>query len=217
MPTRRLTVVPYAASAPPTTPKPAMPESTNDNLRPTQPAGDGPVNPPHTAHDPLPPPPPVPPDALKPWYYQGWFIVPTFVWWPCSAVLFIRSPWHNGVVSGALSWAWIIVGGGFVFLRLKDNLDNRGSPFLGLINEQVQPDLTLLALIAPGIVLTVVTQALWLTRDRPRIRRIRDAGGFAAYAEAEAGPATRQPRDEETSGRRRRSSRGSVRSRRRRR
>ena len=90
-----------------------MPESTNDNLRPTQPTGDGPVNPPHTAHDPLPPPPPVPPDALKPWYYQGWFIVPTFVWWPCSAVLFIRSPWHNGVVSGALSWAWIIVGGGF--------------------------------------------------------------------------------------------------------
>ena len=162
-------------------------------------------------------PPPEPPDVLKPWYYQGWFLVPTFVWWPCSAVLFIRSPWHNGVVSGALSWAWIIVGGGFVFLRLKDNLDNRGSPFLGLINEQVQPDLTLLALIAPGIVLTVVTQSLWLLRDRPHIRRIRDAGGFADYAERHSDDEARPPNDEPGSSRRRRSNRGSVRSRRRRR
>ena len=85
-------------------------------------------------------PPPQPPDALKPWYYQGWFIVPTFVWWPCSAILFIRSPWHNGVVSGALSWAWIIVGGGWIFLRTQLRLQN-GEPLL---------DPTLLALAAPG-------------------------------------------------------------------
>ena len=152
-------------------------------------------------------PPPQPPDALKPWYYQGWFIVPTFVWWPCSAILFIRSPWHNGVVSGALSWAWIIIGGGWIFLRTQFRIQN-GEPLL---------DPTLLALAAPGVFLTIVTQALWLTRDRPRIRRIRDAGGFAAYAETDAEPVTSQPRGEEPSGQSRRSNRGSVRSRRRRR
>ena len=186
-----------------------MPEPTNDNPRPTQPAGDEPTDPPRAAYDPLPPPPPVPPDALKPWYYQGWFIVPTFVWWPCSAVLFIRSPWHNGVVSGALSWAWIIIGGGWIFLRTQYRLQNGD----GLL------DPTLLALAAPGIALTIVTQALWLLRDRPNIRRIRDAGGFADYAETGANQAAGQPNREATatSSRRRRSNRGSVRSRRRRR
>ncbi len=168
-------------------------------------------------YEPLPPPPPVPPDALKPWYYQGWFIVPTFVWWPCSALLFIRSPWHNGVVSGALSWAWLIIGGGFVFLRLKNNLDERGSPFLGLINEQVQPDLTMLALIAPGLFLTILTQALWLTRDRPRIRRIRAAGGFADYDDQPQPDTASSGSHGDGSGRRRRSGRGGIRSRRRRR
>ncbi|MXZ91110.1 MAG: hypothetical protein F4W95_09550 [Chloroflexi bacterium] len=152
-------------------------------------------------------PPPQPPDALKPWYYQGWFIVPTFVWWPCSAILFIRSPWHNGVVSGALSWAWIIVGGGWIFLRTQLRFQN-GEPLV---------DPTLLALAAPGIFLTIVTQALWLTRDRPRIRRIRDTGGFAAYAEPDAGLATSQRHREESPEHPRRSNRGSVRSRRRRR
>ena len=160
-----------------------------------------------TASAPLPPPPPVPPDALKPWYYQGWFLVPTFVWWPCSAILFIRSPWHNGVVSGALSWAWIIIGGGWIFLRTQLRIQT-GDPLL---------DPTLLALAAPGIALTVITQTLWLTRDRPRIRQIRDAGGFAAYDNADAAasppPATPSPPPET----RRRSNRGSVRSRRRRR
>ena len=194
-----------------------MSEPTGHDRPPPAPPTSQQTGPPSSRYEPLPEPPPEPPDALKPWYYQSWFIVPTFVWWPCSAILFIRSPWHNGVVSGALSWAWLIVGGGFVFLRLKDNLDNRGSPFLGFINEQVQPDLTLLALIAPGIVLTAVTQALWLSRDRPRIRRIRNAGGFAAYTESDASPATSQSGDAERSGQPRRSNRGSVRSRRRRR
>ena len=160
-----------------------------------------------TGYEPVAPPPPVPPEALKPWYYQGWFLVPTFVWWPCSAILFIRSPWHNGVVSGALSWAWIIIGGGWIFLRAQFRFQN-GDPLL---------DPTLLALAAPGIALTVITQTLWLTRDRPRIRRIRDAGGFAAYENADADasprPATPSPPPET----RRRSNRGSVRSRRRRR
>ena len=160
-----------------------------------------------------PSPPPVPPDALKPWYYQGWFIVPTFVWWPCSAVLFIRSPWHNGVVSGALSWAWLIIGGGWIFLRTQIHWRNGES--------LVDP--TMIALAAPGVFLTILTQSLWLMRDRPRIRRIRDAGGFGAYADADA-PALDsgfRRNDAECRNdaehRRRRSSRGSARGRRRRR
>ena len=149
--------------------------------------------------------PPVPPDALKPWYYQGWFIVPTFVWWPCSAILFIRSPWHNGVVGGALSWAWIIIGGGWIFLRLQDRLRNDA----GLL------DPTLLVLVAPGLLLTVLTQSLWLLRDRPRIRRIRDAGGFADYADTDAGGRAAPSRPAASARRRRH--RGHARNRRRRR
>ena len=169
-----------------------------------QPANDGDRTP---AYEPLPPPPPEPPESLKPWYYQGWFLVPTFVWWPCSAILFIRSPWHNGVVSGALSWAWIIIGGGWIFLRLQ----------LRIRNGESLIDPTLMALAAPGVILTVITQTLWLTQDRPRIRRIRDAGGFAEYEDdtAEAARPVTQPRADD--GRRRRSNRGSARSRRRRR
>lgn len=165
------------------------------------PAGNAP------AYEPPPPPPPEPPDALKPWYYQGWFLVPTFVWWPCSAILFIRSPWHNGIVSGALSWAWIIIGGGWIFLRLQLRLQS-GEPLL---------DPTLVALAAPGIALTAITQTLWLTRDRPHIRRIRNAGGFAAYENAAADASTRSTTPSPLPEGRRRSNRGSVRSRRRRR
>lgn len=162
---------------------------------------------------PLPPPPPVPPEALKPWYYQSWFIVPTFVWWPCSAILFIRSPWHNGVVSGALSWAWLIIGGGWIFLRVQLRLRD---------GEGLLDDPTLFALAAPGVLLTVVTQSLWLLRDRPRIRRLRAAGRFADYADGDGGSAAgaggvRQRAAGEPGSGRRRANRGGVRSRRRRR
>ena len=154
-----------------------------------------------------PSPPPVPPDALKPWYYQGWFIVPTFVWWPCSALLFIRSPWHNGVVSGAVSWAWLIVGGGWIFLRTQIHWRN-GEPLV---------DPTMIALAAPGLFLTVLTQSLWLMRDRPRIRRIRDAGGFAAYESQDDADGPETTGRQDSGAPRRRSNRGSARSRRRRR
>ena len=162
---------------------------------------------------PLPPPPPVPPEALKPWYYQSWFIVPTFVWWPCSAILFIRSPWHNGVVSGALSWAWLIIGGGWIFLRVQLRLRD---------GEGLLDDPTLFALAAPGVLLTVITQSLWLLRDRPRIRRLRAAGRFADYADGDGGSAAgadgvRRRETGAPDGGRRRANRGGVRSRRRRR
>ena len=86
-----------------------------------------------------------------------------------------------------------------------------------LRNGESLVDPTLIALVSPGIFLTVLTQSLWLLRDRPRIRRIRDAGGFAAYESEKttSSPASPSPQVAET--RRRRSSRGSVRSRRRRR
>lgn len=151
--------------------------------------------------------PPVPPEALKPWYYQGWFLVPTFVWWPCSAILFIRSPWHNGWLSGALAWAWLIIGGGWVFLRMQYRLRN-DAPLL---------DPTLLALAAPGVLLAIITQSLWLLRDRPRIRRIRAAGGFADYADAAAASTADVQRGPQPLSRRRRANRGAARSRRRRR
>ena len=61
-------------------------------------------------YEPVPPPPPVPPNALRPWYYREWFLVPTLVWWPCSAILLLRSPWHNSVLTGILSWTWLIAG-----------------------------------------------------------------------------------------------------------
>lgn len=159
-----------------------------------------------STYAPVPPPPPIPPEDLKPWYYQGWFIVPTFVWWPCSAILFIRSPWHNGVVSGALSWAWLIVGGGWIFLRTQIHWRN-GESLL---------DPTMIALAAPGLFLTVLTQSLWLMRDRPRIRRIRDSGGFATYGSEQTPDKPATPNRQETAPSRRRSGRG-ARSRRRRR
>lgn len=184
-----------------------MPESPNPaDPRPESSDGE-PNGGARKTYAPVPPPPPVPPDALKPWYYQGWFIVPTFVWWPCSALLFIRSPWHNGVASGALSWAWIIIGGGWIFLRTQSRLQAGES--------LVDP--TLLALVAPGIFLTALTQSLWLMRDRPRIRRLRDAGGFADYEDGDDGGAPQRVVNQSDETPRRRSNRGSVRSRRRRR
>ena len=78
-------------------------------------------------------------------------------------------------------------------------------------------DPTLLALIAPGLALTVLTQSLWLMKDRPRIRRIREAGGFAAYESEETASApTGEDRPNPESSRRR-SNRGGTRRRRRRR
>ena len=167
-------------------------------------------------YEPVPPPPPVPPNALRPWYYREWFLVPTFLWWPCSAILLLRSPWHNGVLTGALSWAWIIIGGGFIFLRLQINLHDTGNIFIGLVNEQPKPDWTMPMLAAPGLLLTILTQSMWLTQHRPRIRRIRAAGGFADYASAPEPVASARPPRQQTTGPRRRPNRGGTRSRRRR-
>ncbi len=98
---------------------------------------------------------PQPPQELKPWYYQEWFMFPTAVFWPLWPILIIRSPWHNGLISGAVAWAMLIVGGYFI------------------IWEQLIPDQRLnpitITVIIPGLLLTLITQVHW-TRYRPTLR-----------------------------------------------
>ena len=97
--------------------------------------------------------PPPPPQDLRPWYYQNWFLIPAFVlgWpitpvsilWPLWAVLTIRSPWHNGIMSGALAWAMLMTGAFELVLRMGSN------PVVAVM------------MVLPGVALTVVTQVLW--------------------------------------------------------
>ena len=89
---------------------------------------------------------PVPPDELRPWYYQYWFLHPMIVFWPLWPVLIIRSPWHNGLIVGALAWAWLIIGGYLAFVRLQVG----GTVALSTV-----------AIIAPGLLFTAITQAHW--------------------------------------------------------
>jgi hypothetical protein len=137
---------------------------------------------------------PSPPNELKPWYYQYWFLYPIIVFWPLWPVLILRSPWHNNLISGAVAWAMIFVGGfligrqiGWYHLRL------------GELN-----DFTVTMLI-PGVFLTVVTQVLWL-RDR---RTVRQAVRTGAPLAGPAAPAqTRRSRSRRPGPRSGRSRRG---------
>ena len=91
---------------------------------------------------------PIPPsEQLKPWYYQDWFIFPTVVFWPLWAVLIIRSPWHNGLMSGAIAWAMLIVG---TYWIVWEQLVKLGRLY----------ELTIV-LIIPGVLLTLFTQFHW--------------------------------------------------------
>ena len=94
---------------------------------------------------------PAPPDELKPWYYQYWFLYPMVIFWPLWSVLVIRSPWHNGLIIGALAWAWLIIGGYLAFVRLQLG----GTVALSTV-----------AIIAPGLLLTVMTQVHWIMNRR---------------------------------------------------
>ncbi len=103
---------------------------------------------------------PPPPEHLKPWYYQYWFFYPVIVFWPLWPILIIRSPWHNGLVSGALAWAYLICGG-----YLFGYMDIYPAGFdAGELNQFT------ITIVPAGIILTLVTQALWIFRDRPGIR-----------------------------------------------
>ena len=98
-----------------------------------------------------------PSQELKPWYYQEWFMFPTVVFWPLWAILIIRSPWHNGLISGAVAWAMLIVGGYFII-------------WIQLIESRRLNDFTIV-LIIPGLLLTLITQVHWM-----RYRRALRAG-----------------------------------------
>jgi hypothetical protein len=137
---------------------------------------------------------PTPPNELKPWYYQYWFLYPVIVFWPLWPVLILRSPWHNNLISGAVAWAMIFVGGyligwqiGWYQLRLSQ------------LN-----DFTITILI-PGVILTVVTQVLWL-RDKKIVRQAAKSGGPLAGLTAPAPP--RRPRSRRRGSRPGRSGRG---------
>ena len=95
-----------------------------------------------------------PDEELKPWYYQYWFLYPTFILWPLWSILILRSPWHNGVLSGAIAWAWLISGGYLIIKRAE-----LGGTVLG----------STLAFVVPGILFTILTQILWL-KDKNKLR-----------------------------------------------
>ena len=100
---------------------------------------------------------------LRPWYYRNWFLFPAFIlgWpviqipllWPAWALLILRSPWHRGFVSGTLAWSMLMAGGFLMFLQLRGSSES--AIFTGLM-------------VAPGLVLTGVTQVLWM-RDKRRL------------------------------------------------
>ena len=68
--------------------------------------------------------------------------------WPVWPVLIIRSPWHTGFVTGALSWAMLISTVAWIgYLAARPDTP-------------VNP-LSMTFQMAPGIALTVLTQYLW--------------------------------------------------------
>ena len=131
-----------------------------------------------------------PPEELKPWYYQYWFLYPMIVFWPLWPVLILRSPWHNGLVSGALAWA-MLISGSYIAYRVSGEMDA-----INRIQAGDQWALVTLQVIVPGLILTVITQIHW-TMNR---RRILDAPRQSPPAES---PVSEPPE----SGRRRRSNR----------
>ena len=101
---------------------------------------------------------PPPPQELRPWYYRNWFLISAFVlgWplpysfvlWPVWAVLILRSPWHNGIIPGGLAWAMLLTGAFGLVQLMRSNPSGA------------------LALLLPGLALTVVTQVLWSKHKR---------------------------------------------------
>jgi len=113
-----------------------------------------------------------PSNVRRPWYYQNWFLIPSFflgwpfafpfVLWPVWALLIIRSPWHTSLPIRALAWAMLITGAILVVLRFQagegaEAGTTAGGPAVAVI------------LVLPGFILTLVTQVLW-ARYRMELR-----------------------------------------------
>ncbi len=87
---------------------------------------------------------PPPPRELRPWYYQNLFLVAAFVLWPAWSLLIIRSPWHNGILSGGVAWATLIVGSVAIFKTAQvDRWD------------------LIVLIVPPGLALTFALQVFW--------------------------------------------------------
>ena len=97
------------------------------------------------------------PDLDRPWYYEKWFLILVFIlgWpiinslpfvlWPVWAILILRSPWHNHVLINGLAWAMLFTG---IVLEFRNFQGPNGAAFS-------------MALLAPGVVVTVATQVMW--------------------------------------------------------
>ncbi len=129
---------------------------------------------------------PLPPEGLKPWYYQYWFLYPSIIFWPLWSVLIVRSPWHNGLVSGALAWCLLIVGGYLVYQRMALG----GTVALSTVG-----------IVLPGLALTIITQTHWLL-NRRRILAAARTGTASSGAEADAAATVRGRRQRRRSYRR---------------
>ncbi|MEK7806187.1 MAG: hypothetical protein AAB528_00485 [Chloroflexota bacterium] len=116
-------------------------------------------------------------NVRRPWYYQNWFLIPSFflgwpfaypfVLWPVWALLIIRSPWHTSLPIRALAWAMLVTGAILVIQRFREGEGAEAGKIAG------GPEVAVL-LILPGFILTVVTQVLW-ARYRMKLR----AGGLS--------------------------------------
>ena len=133
---------------------------------------------------------PRPPDELRPWYYRNWFLYPAFilgwpVWlnfqivllWPAWSILIIRSPWHRGFLTGTLAWAMLMSGGALIGLQF---VQFRANPVQTLI------------LVAPGLILTVITQFLW-ARYKKKLPAV-ESGPAPAPMVVKGPPRSRQER-----------------------
>ena len=98
------------------------------------------------------------------------------VFWPLWPVLIIRSHWHNGLIVGALAWAWLIIGGYLAFVRLQVG----GTVALSTV-----------AIVAPGLLFTVITQTHWII-NRRRILNPAAGPGSAASPDEEPSPRSRR-------------------------
>ncbi len=107
----------------------------------------------------------------RPWYYQFWFLYPSFLFWPVWSVLMIRSPWQSSLLAGAIAWAVLFSGIGLSVVRLAQG---------GAVAYST------LAVIAPGLILTLITQTHWIAYRRGVI------AATAARADAPPG-APRRP------------------------
>ncbi|MSQ16208.1 MAG: hypothetical protein EXR54_01365 [Dehalococcoidia bacterium] len=87
----------------------------------------------------------------RPWYYQFWFLYPSFLFWPVWPVLIIRSPWQGSLLAGSIAWAVLISGVVLGAVRLAKG---------GTVAYST------LAVIAPGLILTLIIQAHWIAYRR---------------------------------------------------